>query len=172
MRARHLSFVLLAPLALSACGGGDNDPKAADKPPTTPAAEATTSKPPAQPRTVTALRKAAKEEFDAYSSGDYGAAYDLWTTAAKKVISRADYEKTFELCTPLAEGIPFKIKAARVAGDKGVVRAERSIALLSFHFLYEDGAWHYVPDKASLRNLKQGVRKAVAKNKSEGLCAE
>ncbi|GAA0318535.1 hypothetical protein GCM10010151_05480 [Actinoallomurus spadix] len=51
----------------------------------------------------------ATEEFDSYAAGDYGAAWDLWTAAGKRAISRANYVKLFTLCPEIAQGVRFEI---------------------------------------------------------------
>ncbi|REF00285.1 hypothetical protein [Thermomonospora umbrina] len=170
-----LVIALLSLLFVAACGGGDEPPasSATLAPSSAPTAE--TPRVTAQPRTEAALRLVAEEEFETYASGDYGGAWDLWTAAGKKLISRADYERLFELCPAIVEGVPFKIEKVRVSGTAGVVRASRSIAILSFKFAYEHGQWRYVPDRSAVadyqRLRKIGMQKFVAARKAEGLCA-
>jgi hypothetical protein len=146
---------------------------------TTPAAPApsaqATSSAAAQPRTQAAVKAAATEKFDAYASGDYAGAWEIWTASAKKTLSRQNYEKLFELCPPVAESLPFTIKAVRLAPDKksAVVRAQRSIALISFRFVYEGGQWRYVPSAANLRDYRTKTPAQLAAGlRKDGACAK
>ncbi|WP_346042987.1 hypothetical protein [Actinomadura chokoriensis] len=161
-------ILLLSPL--TACG--DGDPAAATAPSDgRPAASPT--RPAAQPKTEAAVRTAAQDEFDAYAAGEYGEAWDLWTAAGKRMISRADYEKLHALC-PSATGLRFTIEKVRVSGDSATVRVSRSIAVFSYTFLYEEGQWRFVPDKAAAADYryarKAGVAGLAARSKAEGLC--
>jgi hypothetical protein len=162
------SLVLVSPL--TACG--DGDPAAATAPSSAPPAASPTL-PAAQPKTEAAVRTAAQDEFDAYAAGEYGEAWDLWTAAGQRMISRADYEKLHELC-PSATGLRFTIEKVRVSGDTATVRVSRSIAVFSYKFLYEQGQWRFVPDKAAAADYryarKAGIAKLAARSKAEGLC--
>jgi hypothetical protein len=159
----------VALLALTGCS--------ASKGTTNPAApsEQASSSAAAQPLTQAAVKAAAGEEFDAYASGDYAGAREIWTASAKKTISQQNYEKLFELCPPVAEGLPFTIKAVRLAPDKksAIVRAQRSIALISFHFVYEGGQWRYVPSAANLRDYRTKTPAQLAAGlRKDGGCAK
>jgi hypothetical protein len=84
------------------------------------AAKPENTKPQAEPRTEEAVRKVAQEEVDAYASGDYGRAWDLWTDSAKKLISRENDERLFELCPPAAAGVQFTIEKIALSPDMGL----------------------------------------------------
>jgi hypothetical protein len=127
----------------------------------------------AEPRTEDAVRAVAQEEVDTYASGDYGGAWDLWTDSAKKLISRADYEKLFELCPPVAAGIPFTIEKIKLAPDRNsaTVRYSRSIAVMSFRYVYEGGRWRYVPEARNQRDYRtKSVEELAASRRKDGAC--
>ncbi|MFF4237811.1 hypothetical protein ACFYYL_18215 [Actinomadura geliboluensis] len=161
---------MLLVLPLASCGGGQ--PSAAT-PSVAPAAASPKQQVAAQPKTEATVRKVAQEEFDAYAAGEYGEAWELWTAAGKSMISRANYEKLHELCKTVT-GLRFAIEKIRVLGNTATVRVSRSIAVLSYKFLYEQGQWRFVPDKDSATDYryarKAGVAKLVARKKAEGGC--
>jgi hypothetical protein len=167
-------FVALLPLllVLPLTGCGDGDPATATAPSSARPA-ASPAQPAAQPKTEAAVRTAAQDEFDAYAAGEYGEAWDLWTAAGKRMISRADYEKLHELC-PSATGLRFTIEKVRLSGDTATVRVSRAIAVFSYKFLYEQGQWRYVPDKAAAADYrfarKAGVAELAARHRAEGGC--
>lgn len=173
---RILATLIAAVLGLSACsstdtGGTTATPPAAAGVAATPAAPTSTA---AEPRTEAAVRAAAGEEFDAYASGDYGAAWDEWTTAAKKLISRADYMHLFELCPQPASGVRFTIDKVTMNSDGTArVRATRLIAVLSYQFAYEAGHWRFVPDAESMRDYRtKTVQQMAQEHRAQGACGK
>lgn len=168
---RHVAlFPLLLVLPLTACGDGGSASATA---PSSAGPAASPTRPAAQPKTEAAVRTAAQDEFDAYAAGEYGEAWDLWTAAAKRMISRADYERLHELC-PSVTGLRFTIEKVRVSGDTASVRVSRAIAVMSYTFRYEQGQWLFVPDKAAAADYryarKAGIAKLVARQKAQGGC--
>ena len=167
MRAAVPTAVVL--LALTGCSA-----KGAATP-VSPSEQASSSAPAAQPLTKAAVKAVAAEEFDAYASADYAGTWDIWSAAGKKAISRQNYEKIFALCPMAAEGVPFTIKAVRLAPDKksAVVRAQRLIALVSFRFVYEGGQWRFVPPASDLRDYRTKTPAQIAAEaRKSGSCAK
>ncbi|GAA4514743.1 hypothetical protein GCM10023191_083690 [Actinoallomurus oryzae] len=101
-------IVTAACLGLAGCSsaGGTAEPPGATAPPDS----APTTHQAAEPRTDAGVRAAAQEEFDSYSSGDYGGAWDVFSAAGQRAISRANYQRLLKLCPPLAEGVRFNIE--------------------------------------------------------------
>ncbi len=161
-------------LTLAAGCSSDSEPSTP-----TPLAPATTTAASAdkpetsQPKTVEAVRAVADEEFESFASRDYGGAWDLWTAAGQKAISRADYEQLFKLCPDTAAGVAFQIKKVKLAagGDSALVRVQRLAGIASFTFLYEGGEWRFQPLDAALADYGIGSPKAIAaKARKAGRC--
>ncbi|MEO3860857.1 hypothetical protein [Acrocarpospora sp. B8E8] len=128
--------------------------------------------PPAQPRTRTAVKAAAEALWDSYAVGDYGAYWDAWAAADKKVVSRKDYQRRHRLCPSAAEGINWTVKRVTVKGDRATVRAQRLYLIDDYTFVYEDGQWRYrlQPDIRD-EYQTQTIDQIVAQAKAEGQCA-
>ncbi|MGH3388826.1 MAG: hypothetical protein ACRDOO_08100 [Actinomadura sp.] len=170
---RKIAPIAAALLAVAGCTSTQTaePPTAAGGGTTAPAVQ---PRQPTEPRTEEAIRQVAQEEADSYAAGDYGAAWDLWTKDAKKAISRSDYERLFELCPPLSQGVRFTIEKITMAPDKNSakVRFSRIIGVFSYKFVYEDGHWRFVPDADAMRDYRIGdVRKIAARARAEGRCA-
>lgn len=157
-------------VAVAGCGG-DKAPAEAGTAPT-PAVTASSPAPSAEPVTEQAAKAAASEMFEAFSSGDYGAAWDLWSGEAQKTMSRADYLRLNELCRPAAEGVPITLKKVRLEGTVAIVRAERVGMGFTYRFTHEAGRWVYVPDKEVLAEYRSGtVEQIAAKRRKDSRCA-
>lgn len=171
---RRLLSVTVLPLVLAAGCGGESPDAQADGPAATPKRPgAITVEPPAQPQTLDAARRAAKEHMDAYAAGDYGGAWELWSADAKKLLDRAEYVKLSELCPATAEGAPIKIEAVRMSADqtKATVRAERMSFKFTYTYRYEEGRWVFAPDAETMAEYRLGSpEKIAAKRKREGGC--
>jgi hypothetical protein len=118
-----------------------------------------------------AVRAAAAAHFAAYSSGDYGASWDLWSVPVQRLMSRADYIRLFELCPQPAKGIPFTIEHVRFDGsDRATVWATRLIATIDFVFVLEGGAWRYLPSAKTQEEYRIGVDRLAAQKRAAGQC--
>ncbi|MBO3750520.1 hypothetical protein J5X84_30970 [Streptosporangiaceae bacterium NEAU-GS5] len=122
-----------------------------------------------EPRTVTGARTAAQAIFDKYTSGDYGGFWDSWSSASQELISREDYLRLFQLCTPLAVGLRFEIAGVTVSGDAARVAVNRMFASTTYQFLYEDGRWRYTPDEQTRADYRS---KTVEQMTSERQAAQ
>lgn len=135
--------------ALCACGGG-NDDSAGDK---------------------GAVVKAAQEENSRYASGDFAGAYDLWTDAAKKVMSRTDYEKYAKACA--GTGVTAKITFARWSNDaktRAIIRQSIGSFAASNELRLQDGAWRWQPGADAIAMYALGADGAIAAAKKDGSC--
>lgn len=128
----------------------------------------------AEPHTEAAVRAAANEEFDAYASADYGAAWDQWYAPAKKLISRANYMRLFELCPAPAAGVRFQIEKITMDSDREAhVRVVRLIAVFTYRFVYEAGHWRFVPEADSMRDYRtKSIEQMVAEHRAQGACGK
>ncbi|MDN3359726.1 hypothetical protein [Actinomadura sp. DC4] len=160
--------LIAAAFALTSCSSAGNTAAAPPgaTPTTTPAAAS-------EPRTEAAVRPAATEEFDSYSSGDYGGAWDLYYAAAKRAISRADYLRAHKLCPDAGAGIRFEIEKVRMDSDhEAHVRVTRAIVVLTYRFVYEAGHWRYVPTDEAMHDFRtKTVEKMVSDLKQKGGCS-
>jgi hypothetical protein len=166
---------VLAVLALAGCSSADSGGSAAPPPaagaPATQGAASTGT----EPRTEAAVRAAATEEFDSYAAGDYGAAWDVWTAAGKKAISRANYVKLFQLCPEIAQGVRFEIQKVALDNDhEAHVRASRmGIAVQSFQFVYESGHWRFVPLPDAMNDYRtKTINQMAADRRAQGGCGQ
>lgn len=163
--------------ALAGCSSTDSGDSGAATPPPAVGAPATqgAASTATEPRTEAAVRAAATEEFDSYSAGDYGEAWDLWTAAGKKAISRKNYMHLFELCPDVASGARFDIQRVTMDSDhEAHVRVSRlGIAVMSYQFAYEDGHWRYVPTPESMNNYRtKTVQQMAADRRAQGGCGK
>jgi hypothetical protein len=163
---------VIAVCLLTLAAGCGSEPSTAE-----PIGSATTAAkqeaPVGQPQTVAAVRAAADEEFESFASRDYGGAWDLWTAAGQKAITRADYEQLLKLCPDTGAGVAFQIKKVKLAadGNSALVRVQRLAGIASFTFLYEGGEWRFQPLEAALAEYKLGSPKAIAsKARKAGRC--
>ncbi|GAA0553994.1 hypothetical protein GCM10010172_40690 [Paractinoplanes ferrugineus] len=123
-----------------------------------------------EPKTVEGAKAAAQTVFDRFSGGDYAGAWDLYTTAGKTAISKADYIKLNQACS--RKGLAIQLTSARMEGqDRAVVIAKQLVAAQSYTMLYEDNAWKLEPAKEGLALYKLGAAKAIAAQKKAGTCA-
>ncbi|WP_019631853.1 hypothetical protein [Actinomadura atramentaria] len=120
---------------------------------------------------VASLRNAATALLAAYSAGDYGSAWDRWSTSALHTITRPDYLKLYDLCPAPNEGIPYEITAARIENTTGIVRAQQAGTTSTFRFIWEDEAWRYVLPTTTAREYRTDVKRLAARRAKQGRCA-
>lgn len=168
---------LTAVVLLAAAGCSSHDPAAETATPPAaggaPAAQSSTAA--TEPRTEAAVRAAASEEFDSYAAGDYGAAWDLWSAAGKRAISRAKYMHLFELCPEVAKGIRFEIQRVTMDSDREAhVRVSRmAIAVMTYQFVYESGRWRFVPAPEAMNDYRtKTVKEITQERRATGGCAK
>lgn len=118
-----------------------------------------------------AVEKAAQEQADYFSSGDYGGAWDMWTDKAKTTMSRSDYIKFGEACD--LGGVPLDTEFVRFE-NKAKTEAVIKVGVGDFKSAYtmslEDGDWSWVPSDEAQAQYKLGLDGAIAVAKEDGSC--
>jgi hypothetical protein len=161
-RLGALTLVGIAALTFTAACTSD------DQAPAGNAAEAAAGGP--EPKTVEGAKQAAQTVFDRFSGGDFAGAWDMYTAAGKKAISKDDYVKLNQICS--RKGLAIQLTSARLDGpDKAVVIAKQLVAAQSYTMMYEGNAWKLAPAKEGLALYSQGADKAIAAQKKAGTCA-
>ncbi|BEL12377.1 hypothetical protein Q0Z83_105680 [Actinoplanes sichuanensis] len=123
-----------------------------------------------QPKTLDGAKAAAQTVFDRFSGGDFAGAWDMYTAAGKKAITKDDYVKLNTACS--RKGLAIQLTSARMEGaDKAVVIAKQLVAAQSYTMVYEQDAWKLEPAKEGLSLYKMGATKAIAAQKKAGTCA-
>lgn len=165
---RSIIVAIVAALVLAGCSSTNN----ATAPPAPAAATTAQATTPAEPHTEAAVRAAANEEFDSYASGDYGGAWDMFYAPAKKLISRDNYLRLFELCPSAGQGLRFTIEKITMDGaDEARVRTNRAVYLATYQFRYEDGHWRFVPTADNMRDYRtKTVQQMVSERRAQGAC--
>lgn len=120
-------------------------------------------------RSMEAAQRMAQAEMDAFTSGDYAGAWDLWSARGKSAISRTDYIRLNTECKPL-QGLPFVIKSIRPEGDGAVFIAERGGLTFSFALVFEDHGWRFIPPAENLAGYAKGVDALIAEKKAADSC--
>jgi hypothetical protein len=162
-RVGALALVGVAALSFSTACSDDSD-----KAPAGNAAAAAAGGP--EPKTIEGAKAAAQTVFDRFSGGDFAGAWDMYTAAGKKAITKADYVKLNQVCS--RKGLAIQLTSARMDGaDKAVVIAKQLVAAQSYTMVYEADAWKLAPAKEGLALYSQGAAKAIAAQKKAGTCA-
>jgi hypothetical protein len=161
-RIGAVTLVAVAALSFStACTGDDKAPAG------NPAAAAPAGP---EPKTIDGAKAAAQTVFDRFSGGDFAGAWDMYTAAGKKAISKDDYVKLNSTCS--RKGLAIQLTSARMDGpDRAVVIAKQLVAAQSYTMQYEGEAWKLAPAKEGLALYSQGAANAIAAQKKAGTCA-
>jgi hypothetical protein len=123
-----------------------------------------------EPKTLDGAKLAAQTVFDRFAGGDFAGAWEMYTTAGKQAISKADYIKLNQTCS--RKGLAIQLTSARMDGpDRAVVVAKQLLAAQSYTMVYEATAWRLEPAPAGLALYQQGAVKAIAAQKKAGTCA-
>jgi hypothetical protein len=160
-RVGALTLVAVAALSCSTACSRD------DAPAGKPAPDATGGP---EPKTIEGAEAAAQTVFDRFSGGDFAGAWDMYTTAAQKSISKDDYVKLNAACS--RRGLAIELTSARMDGaDKAVVIAKQLVTTQAYTMQYEGDAWRLAPAEEGLALYSQGAVKAIAAQKKAGTCA-
>jgi hypothetical protein len=161
-RLGALALIAVAATSFAAGCSGDDDAPAGN------AAAAAAGGP--EPKTIEGARAAAQTVFDRFSGGDFAGAWDMYTAAGKKAITKDDYVKLNEVCS--RKGLAIQLTSARMDGpDRAIVIAKQLVAAQSYTMVYENNAWKLEPAKEGLALYKQGAARAIAAQKKAGTCA-
>jgi len=160
---RHLgalALIAVAAVPLAACSDDRDDASAGNAAADGP-----------QPKTIEGAKIAAQTVFDRFSGGDFAGAWDMYTAAGKRAISKADYVKLNTACS--RQGLAIQLTSARMEGtDKAVVIARQLVAAQSYTMVYETGSWKLEPAEEGLALYAKGADKAIAAQKKAGTCAD
>jgi len=112
----------------------------------------------------------ASREFGLLAGGGWAQAWSLWSDSAQGALSQADFVRLNTECRP-ALGQPYVLDATTPV-DATTVRVDwhQGSAKGSDTVVYQDGAWRFVPDAASLAGYRLGVDRLVAQRKAAGAC--
>ncbi|WP_229069798.1 hypothetical protein [Actinoplanes sp. DH11] len=161
---RRLGAVALAAIATLGVTAGCSDDAEV------PAGNAAAAAGGPEPKTIDGAKAAAQTVFDRFSGGDFAGAWELYTSAGKKAISKVDYIKLNEACS--RKGLAIQLTSARMEGaDRAIVIAKQLVAAQSYTMVYEADAWKLEPAKEGLALYKLGAAKAIAAQKKAGTCA-
>ena len=161
-RLGALAFIAVAALSFTAGCSGDDEAPAGN------AAAAAAGGP--EPKTIDGAKIAAQTVFDRFSGGDFAGAWDMYTDAGKKAITKADYVKLNTACS--RKGLAITLSSARMEGaDRAVVIAKQLVAAQSYTMVYEKDSWKLEPAKEGLALYAKGADKAIAAQKKAGTCA-
>jgi hypothetical protein len=160
-RLGALALIATAALTFAAGCSGDDD---------APAGNAVAAAGGPEPKTIEGARAAAQTVFDRFSGGDFAGAWDMYTEAGKKAITKDDYVKLNEVCS--RKGLAIQLTSARMDGsDHAIVIAKQLVAAQSYTMVYENNAWKLEPAKEGLALYKLGAARAIAAQKKSGTCA-
>ncbi|AGZ44634.1 hypothetical protein [Actinoplanes friuliensis] len=121
-------------------------------------------------KTIEGAKAAAQITFDRFSGGDFAGAWDMYTAAGKKAITKEDYVKLNTACS--RKGLAIQLSSARMEGaDRAVVIAKQLVAAQSYTMVYEAEGWRLEPAKEGLALYAKGADKAIAAQKKAGTCA-
>jgi hypothetical protein len=161
-RLGALTLVAVAALSFSTACSDDAEQPAGN------AAAAAAGGP--EPKTIDGARAAAQTVFDRFSGGDFAGAWEMYTAAGKKAITKDDYVKLNQTCS--RKGLAIQLTSARMDGpDKAIVIAKQLVAAQSYTMQYEQNAWKLAPAKEGLALYSQGAAKAIAAQRKAGTCA-
>ena len=161
-RLGALTLVAVAALSFSTACSDDAEQPAGN------AAAAAAGGP--EPKTIDGARAAAQTVFDRFSGGDFAGAWEMYTVAGKKAITKDDYVKLNQTCS--RKGLAIQLTSARMDGpDKAIVIAKQLVAAQSYTMQYEQNAWKLAPAKEGLALYSQGAAKAIAAQRKAGTCA-
>lgn len=126
-----------------------------------------TSPPAPRPGHATAV---AQREYGSLSGAGWGAAWDLWTPAAQRAITRAGYVHVNTVCPPHL-GVPYIITGTRSVNATTVrVRYRHGHRTGTNTVRYIAGRWRFAPGPTLLRRLRRGPAKLIAKRRAAGRC--
>lgn len=123
----------------------------------------------AEPKTLDAAKAAAQRAVDRFASGDAAGAWDLMSTAAKGLITKADYVAFYSACP--SRGVTFEVGEVRFDAPDRVLAIVKSALLTSaLNLVYEVGAWRWQPLPELAADWGMTVKDRVAAAKADGTC--
>jgi hypothetical protein len=120
----------------------------------------------ANPEAATAT---AQTEFGLLAGGDYGGAWDLWSQAAQRAITRTDFVALNTACPQ--RGVPVQVVAVRPVGDDEVdIDWKRGSQSGTAELLYTAGTWRYQPSQSTLDSYRLGADKLASQLRAAHQC--
>lgn len=102
-----------------------------------------------------AVEKAAQEQADRFSSGDYAGAYDMWVADAREAVSKDDYLAWADACS--TAGAPIDVTDVRLEDDtEATVRLGVGGLEQSYKMRLEGDEWSWVPNNDSMALYEAG----------------
>ncbi len=174
MRMRAVPAIAVLYLISSRSSGGSSvgsSPATAHVPPPTPSTTATPAPTvTAEPQTLAAATKLAKEETARWAADDIAGAWELWTAAGQDAISQGDYVRLIRGCHPDGP-IPIKVSNVRLAtASPAVARIGLGMIQGAYDIVYEDSQWRWQPTQDDRADYKLGWKRALAKIEAEEAC--
>lgn len=112
----------------------------------------------------------ANKQFELLATGDWAGAYALWTDAAKKEVTRKDFEKVNKTC-PFFKGEQIQLQDVRPVNMELVELTWRHGGHVGHSALRHNGTtWQYDPGGETLVEYASGADAAIAKRKADNLC--
>ncbi|NUR28421.1 MAG: hypothetical protein HOV83_21700 [Catenulispora sp.] len=97
----------------------------------------------------------AQREFGLLSGGGFAQAWTLWSQTARSALSQSDFVRSTTACR-LALGVPYIIDSTAVVGTSVTITWHQASTKGVAGVVFEDGAWRFVPDPATLTAYQQG----------------
>ena len=142
--------------------------------PATSSSQATPSSPSMtdEPRTLEAAVRSGQESADRFTSGDYAGAWDLYSAAFQRGVSRSDYDKLGKTCDGASgPGLLIRVKGARLEGsDKAIVRLTVGEYAQSRTMTRENGQWRQEPNPDFAKELGKPIASIIVAEKAAGNC--
>lgn len=156
-----IGVVVLA--LVSGCGTGNNQGGGASQPPV--AAPVVSNGP-----NVADALDVANKQFKLLADGDWAGAYALWTDAAKKKITKKDFEKVNTAC-PFYKGDPIELQDVKPKNMELVELTWRHAGHVGHSALRQIGkTWQYDPGAETLAEFTKGANAAITKRKADNVC--
>jgi hypothetical protein len=164
--------LLAAACALTATAAGCSGPKANQNLPKPPVVYPTRlAHSPSVSPAVRAAATAAQEAFDRYAAGDYAGAWETYTAEGQKAITKADFVKFNTACPPSFLHSTPKVVGLRLESiTEAVARIQIGSTVAAYTLKFESQHWRVQPSDQALATWKQGVDKAIEKEKAAGKC--
>ncbi|MEV0426466.1 hypothetical protein [Micromonospora sp. NPDC050495] len=166
---RWTTGALIGVAILTLASGCGADP--ATSPPGTaqPGATGAQTPVPIGPNVAEAL-EVANKQFTLLADGDWAGAYALWTDAAKKEISKKDFEKVNKAC-PFFKGDRIELQDVKPASMELVELTWHHAGRTGHSAIRQTGkTWRYDPGGETLAEYASGPDKAIAKRKADNAC--
>jgi hypothetical protein len=119
--------------------------------------------------TLAAATRAAQENIDHFTDGDFGAVWERMEQDVRDGISKADFVSFYETCKK--PGAPVDVNSLRLEPDGKAVVSMMSHGVQRIRYLvYEDGAWNMKATEDFAAHLGEPLQQLISEEISEGHC--